>query len=60
MEHHEAVRSRAAERYVARELPPAERDAFEQHFFDCPECAQEVQFEQAFARLRLFHWEGTS
>jgi hypothetical protein len=59
MEHHEAVRSRAAERYVARELPPAERDAFEQHFFDCPECAQEVQFEQAFAaNLRAVLREG--
>jgi hypothetical protein len=59
MDHDEAVRSRAAERYVDRELSPAERDAFEQHFFDCGECAREVQFELAFAAdLRAALREG--
>lgn len=49
MEHDEAIRSQAAERYVAHELSPAERDAFEEHFFDCPECADDVRFELTFA-----------
>lgn len=49
MEHDEAVRSRAAERYVSRELSPAEQNAFEEHFFDCRECADDVRFETAFA-----------
>ncbi|MGA2134298.1 MAG: zf-HC2 domain-containing protein [Bryobacteraceae bacterium] len=49
MEHEEAIQSQAAERYVAHKLPPTERDAFEAHFFDCPECAEEVRWEQIFA-----------
>jgi anti-sigma factor RsiW len=49
MEHDDAIRFQAAERYVAGELPPAERDAFEEHFFDCRECAEEVRWEQIFA-----------
>ena len=49
MEHDEAVRSRAAEHYVAHELSPAERDGFEEHFFDCQECADDVRFEVTFA-----------
>jgi len=49
LEHEEAIESRAAERYVAHELPKAERDAFEDHFFDCPACADDVRWEQIFA-----------
>ena len=49
MEHDEAVRSRAAEHYVAHELSPADRDGFEEHFFDCQECADDVRFEMTFA-----------
>jgi hypothetical protein len=48
MEHDEATRSHAAERYVAHELSPAERDAFEEHFFDCRQCADDVRFELTF------------
>jgi hypothetical protein len=49
MEHDEAIRSQAAGRYAAQELSPAEREAFEEHFFDCRECADQVRFELAFA-----------
>jgi hypothetical protein len=49
MEHDEATRSHAAERYVARELLPAERDAFEEHLFDCRQCADDVRLELTFA-----------
>jgi len=49
MDHATALRLRAAERYRTHELTPAERDAFEEHFFECPECAAAVRLEQAFA-----------
>jgi len=49
MDHQDAIRSRAAERYVARELSAEEENAFEEHFFDCPRCAEDVRFELTFA-----------
>jgi hypothetical protein len=49
MEHDEAIRSHAAERYGAGELSPQDRDAFEEHFADCSQCADDVRFELTFA-----------
>lgn len=49
MTHTEAVNSLASERYLLDEMPDPERDAFEAHFFDCPECAEDVT---AGARMR--------
>lgn len=49
MEHNEAVRLQAAARYVAGELTAEEQEAFEDHFFDCRNCAEEVRFEHIFA-----------
>ncbi len=43
MEHHEAVETKAAERYLLGELSVAERDGFEEHFFDCRPCAENVR-----------------
>lgn len=43
MEHEEATRIQAAERYLLGELSEAERDRFENHFFDCPACAEDVR-----------------
>ena len=43
MEHQEAIQMLAAERYLLGELTDAERDQFEEHFFDCPECAEDVR-----------------
>jgi hypothetical protein len=48
-EHHAAVESMAAERYVLGEMEPAERDAFEEHFFDCVECSGDVRDETKIA-----------
>jgi len=48
MDHHEALRSQCAERYVAGELAALDRDNFEDHFFECPECAEEVRWELIF------------
>jgi len=48
MEHDEAVRLQAAVKYVLGELPQTERDSFEEHYFDCGECALEVRSAAAF------------
>jgi hypothetical protein len=42
MNHDDAIKSLAAERYILDDLDPAERDAFEEHFFDCTECTADV------------------
>jgi hypothetical protein len=43
MDHSEAVRTRVAERYLLNELTGDERDAFEEHYFSCQECAEEIR-----------------
>jgi hypothetical protein len=42
MTHDEAKNSMAAAAYILDDLEPAERDAFEEHFFDCTACAADV------------------
>jgi hypothetical protein len=48
MDHSEAVRLGAAERYLLGELPPDVREQFEDHFFGCLECAQDVRAGAVF------------
>lgn len=48
MEHSEAVKMMAAERYLLDELTPDERDAFEAHYFDCRDCAMDLRAGAAF------------
>src|SRR6516225_1519877 len=43
MDHAEAVRLNAAESYLSGELPEALRDQFEEHYFDCFECANDLK-----------------
>jgi hypothetical protein len=43
MNHDDAIKTMAAERYILDDLEPAERDAFEEHFFDCTECTADVR-----------------
>ncbi len=43
MDHSEAVTKKMAESYLLEELTPEQRDAFEEHYFDCPECAKDVK-----------------
>jgi hypothetical protein len=40
MNHKEALRVSAVERYVLDEMDSHEREAFEEHYFACPECAE--------------------
>lgn len=49
MDHDEALRLQAAVKYVLGELPEVERDSFEEHYFDCGECALDVRAAAAFA-----------
>ena len=48
MEHTQAIQLKAAERYVLGELPSDLRDQYEEHFFSCVECAEEVNLAAAF------------
>lgn len=43
MDHHKAIDSNAAERYILGELNGEDRDTFEEHFFDCPTCSMSVR-----------------
>lgn len=43
MEHDQAMESMAAEKYVLGELHENEREQFEEHFFSCAHCAQDVR-----------------
>ena len=42
MDHATVVREKTTERYLLNELAPEVRDEFEEHYFTCPECAQDV------------------
>jgi hypothetical protein len=48
MDHSESIRLMAAEKYLLGELAPDLREQFEEHFFDCQECALEVRAGAAF------------
>ena len=43
MDHTEAVRQNATERYLLDELDPELRDQFEEHLFDCQDCALDLR-----------------
>jgi hypothetical protein len=49
MEHADAVKLQAVEKYILGELSPPLRDEFEAHYFDCPECSLNVRTGVAFA-----------
>jgi hypothetical protein len=48
MKHEAIAASHAVERYVLREMSSDEREAFEEHFFECRECAEDVQAASVF------------
>ncbi len=43
MDHTAVVRQKMTERYLLDELDPEVRDEFEEHYFDCPECALDIR-----------------
>src|ERR1700739_2223800 len=48
MDHDEAVRQKATERYLLDELDPELRDQFEEHLFDCQDWALDVRAAAMF------------
>lgn len=48
MDHSEAVRLQAAEKYLLGELSPELREQYEEHYFECEECASDLKVAAAF------------
>jgi Putative zinc-finger len=48
MDHLEAKRLHASEKYILGDLSADQRDAFEEHYFDCAECAEDVKAALTF------------
>jgi hypothetical protein len=48
MEHFDALRLHAAQKYLLGELSPQLRDEYEEHYFGCQECAGELKVTAAF------------
>lgn len=48
MDHTEAVRLQAAEKYLLNEFTPSQREEYEEHYFDCYQCAEDVKATASF------------
>jgi hypothetical protein len=48
MDHTAVVREKMTERYLLNELESEVREQFEEHYFDCPECAQDLSAGSQF------------
>jgi len=48
MEHERAVQNLAVECYLLGEMTPGEREAFEEHYFECDICAEDVRSASQF------------
>jgi|SRR5208283_4570823 len=61
MDHLEAVRLQAAEKYVLGELSSEIREQFEEHYFDCSECTQDLKALTTFVTAsRMVFGETTA
>ncbi len=63
MDHRSAIETTAVERYFLDEMPPVERSEFEEHFFECEQCAEEIRVmscleANARAEVRLMRPEA--
>src|SRR5215510_2336919 len=50
MDHRQALANKASERYLLGEMSEPERFAFEEHYFDCEECATDVRTGSLFTQ----------
>jgi hypothetical protein len=48
MDHNEAVRLQAVEKYLLGKLPKEQHAEYEEHYFDCSACAEEIKATVAF------------
>jgi hypothetical protein len=61
MDHTAVVREKMTERYLLNELAAHVRDEFEEHYFDCPECALDIRAGAQFvAHTRTVLAESTA
>ncbi len=58
MSHDEALCTLAAERYLLREFDDRLREAFEEHFFDCSECAADLRAGATFLDALNSPWQN--
>ena len=49
MDHNQAVQLQAAVKYALGELSQVQRDEYEEHYFDCGECAVDIKALATFA-----------
>jgi len=49
MDHNETIQLQVAVKYVLGELSPAQREQYEEHYFDCAECAVDIKALATFA-----------
>jgi hypothetical protein len=57
MDHAHTVDTQAVERYLLGELPAAEAEDFERHYFECPECALAVESGHVFIENARQVWK---
>jgi hypothetical protein len=48
VDHQEAIAESAVEKYLLDDMSPAQRDDFEEHYFNCTDCAAELRATAAF------------
>jgi|GEM_PF-4118484 hypothetical protein len=48
MDHNLTIKNHLAERYLLGELTECEQEAYEEHFFECAACAEEVRLGSEF------------
>jgi len=48
MEHERAIQNLAVESYLLGEMSPAERESFEEHYFECAICAEDLRAAAQF------------
>jgi hypothetical protein len=59
MDHEVANKTQAVERYLLGEMPLEEREAFEEHYFACQDCAEQLRAGSELTRdLKLVLREG--
>jgi hypothetical protein len=59
MDHQTAITTHAAEKYWEGGLSGEDREGFEEHFFGCAECAEEVRWEKLFQEQARAELEGS-
>lgn len=58
MTHFEAIEGRLAEGYLLGELTAEQREQYEEHYFGCSECAEEIRWGAMFlANARRVLWK---